>query len=103
VREARGAADAREGDDVFLRKLDALQHFVECGEHGKIAAPGAPRGVIGGEVFLGDFLRGWGGGRRGGGFCDAHFMTPWRISLTRKVRPSVLVKLRIFGSQYRAR
>ncbi len=65
IREARGAADAREGDDVLVRKLAPLEHLVKRGEHGEIAAAGAPGGMVGGEVFLGQLFgvramwRGW--------------------------------------------
>ncbi len=98
IGEAGGAADAGESDDVLVRELAALEHLVERGEHGEIAAAGAPGRVVGGEVFLGQLFAGGGGGG-GDGIGGAHFKTPWRISFTRNVRPSVLVKLRIFGSQ----
>jgi hypothetical protein len=65
VGEARGAADAREDDDVLLRVVELLQHPVEGGQDGEIAATGTPSGMVGGQQLPGQ--RGTGGvGGRGG-------------------------------------
>ena len=52
VGEAGGAADAGEGDDFLVRVLELFQDAVEGGEHGEIAAAGAPRRMVGGEDFF---------------------------------------------------
>lgn len=52
VGEAGGATDAGERDDFFLRVIKFLENFIKRSEHGKIAAAGAPRGVVGDEDFL---------------------------------------------------
>ena len=52
VGEAGGATDAGERDDFFLRVIKFLENFIKGSEHGKIAAAGAPRGVVGDEDFF---------------------------------------------------
>ena len=47
-------------------ELPFLDDFVIGGEHGEVAAAGAPRGVVGGHGFLGEFFA-WGLGESGGG------------------------------------
>jgi hypothetical protein len=56
IREARGAADAGEGDDFLVIDLAFLQDLVIAGENGEVAAAGTPRRVIGGNGFFGEFL-----------------------------------------------
>ena len=58
IREARGATDASDADDLLMRILQLFQHLVEGGEHGEVTTAGAPRGVVGGEDFLGELLGG---------------------------------------------
>ena len=52
VGEAGGAADAGKRDDFFLRVIKFLENFIKRGEHGEIAAAGAPRGVVGDKDFF---------------------------------------------------
>ena len=52
IGEARGAADARKGDDFFVLDLAFLEDFVIAGEDGEIAATRTPRRVIGGEFLV---------------------------------------------------
>jgi hypothetical protein len=64
IGKARGAANAGKGNDFLVLDLAFLEDFVIAGENGEIAAAGAPRRVIGGDSFLGQFLarrRGFGG------------------------------------------
>ncbi len=56
IREARGTADAGEGDDLLVLELAFLEDLVIGGEHGEVAAAGTPGRVVGGEGFLGEFL-----------------------------------------------
>ena len=56
IREARGATDPGEGDDLLVIELPFLEDFVIGGEHGEVAAAGTPGRVVGGDGFLGDFL-----------------------------------------------
>src|SRR5205085_8161896 len=63
IREARGATDPGEGDDLLVIELPFLDDFVIGSEHGEVAATGTPGGVIGGDGFLRElFSRGVGGG-----------------------------------------
>src|SRR5450755_2777595 len=63
IRKARGAADAGEGDDLFVIELAFLEDFVIAGENGEVATAGTPGRVIGGDSFLGELLAGWNLGR----------------------------------------
>jgi hypothetical protein len=77
IGEARGAANAGEGDDLFVIELAFLEDFVIAGEDGKVAAARTPGGVIGGDGFLGELLaneRGRGGvdGSGVGDFFGGH-------------------------------
>ena len=67
IGETAGASDACNRDDLLVRNLELLQHAVENGQHGEVTATGTPRGVVGSEGFLGDFVgdRGRGGGGHG--------------------------------------
>ncbi len=56
IREARGAADAGEGDDLLVVELAFLEDFVVAGEDGEIAATGTPGRVIGGDGFFSELL-----------------------------------------------
>ncbi len=65
VGETGGAADAGDGDDLFVGDVLFFEDFVECGKDGEVAAAGAPGGVVGGEGFfgeLGTLGEGFGGG-----------------------------------------
>jgi hypothetical protein len=39
-------------DDLFVFEIPFLEEFIECSEHGEVAAARAPCGVIGGDSFL---------------------------------------------------
>ena len=71
IGKARGTTDPGEGDDLLVIELPFLDDFVIGSEHGEVAAAGAPRRVVGGDGFLGDFLadefENCCGGVRGGG------------------------------------
>ena len=67
VGEARRTTDAGEGDDLLLRILELLQHAVEGGQDGEVAATGAPGGVIGDEDLLGQGRTSRRGRGEGGG------------------------------------
>jgi len=54
IREARRAADAGKGHDLLLRIVQFFEDLVERGEHGEVAAAGAPRGMVGDEDFFGE-------------------------------------------------
>ena len=64
IREARRAADARDGHDLLMRDLQVFERLVESGEDGEVAAAGAPSRVVGGERFFRELFL---GGGRGGG------------------------------------
>lgn len=65
-REAAGAADAGDADELFARDAEFWEDALECVEDGVVAAAGAPADVIGGdEVLAGE--RGGGGGFGGHG------------------------------------
>ena len=52
IREAAGATDARDGGDFLVPHLALFDQLEIKREHGKIAATGTPRRVIGGNFFL---------------------------------------------------
>ena len=56
IRKARRTTDACESDDLFVLEVAFLEHLVERGEHGEIAAAGAPCWMIGGDRFFGQFF-----------------------------------------------
>ena len=64
IGEPAGAADAGDGGDFLVLQLALFDQLEIEGEDGEIAAAGAPRGVVGGELFFGEALA-FGG--RGGG------------------------------------
>ena len=99
VRKTGGTPNAREGDDILMGKLALLQHFVKRSQDRKVPTTRTPCGVVGGEGFFCE----WRGCRGCGGFSAHGFRTWFKISRTRYVRPSVLVRLSILGSQYLAR
>src|SRR5262249_35731444 len=53
IRKTRRTTDACERHDLFVLDVPFLEHLVERGEHGEIAATGTPRGMIGCDCFLG--------------------------------------------------
>ena len=65
VREPRRAADAGERHDFFLRVVELFEDAVKSRKDGEVATAGAPRGVIGGQRFLGELGRGSNRGGRG--------------------------------------
>ncbi len=56
IRKARRTTDACESNDLFVLEVAFLEHLVERGEHGEIAAPGTPCWMIGGDRFFSQFF-----------------------------------------------
>src|SRR5262245_34674726 len=56
IREARRTTDSGKRDNLFVLEIAFLEEFVKRGEHSKVATTGAPRRVVGGDCFLGQFL-----------------------------------------------
>jgi hypothetical protein len=54
VGEARGAADAGDTDDFFVRKAKLLDDVEKGGEDGEVTAGRAPSRVIGFELLFGE-------------------------------------------------
>lgn len=95
VGKAGRAANTGQRYDALVRKLASFQNLVKRCQHGEIATARSPGGMVGREGFFGQFFR-VGSYSRCSDVGSAHGRIPWRISLIRNVKPSVLVKLR-FG------
>jgi hypothetical protein len=67
IREAAGAADARDGRDFFVPDFAFFNQLEIEREHGKIAAAGTPCRMVGGDFFFGQTLAFFRQSRRGDG------------------------------------
>ena len=52
IREAARTTDAGDGGDFLVPEFALLDQFEVKGEHGEIAAAGAPRRMVGGHFFF---------------------------------------------------
>ena len=66
IRKATGASDAGDGGDLLVPDFALLDQLEVEREDREVTAAGAPRRVIGGEGFFGEFVR---SGCGGGGWC----------------------------------
>jgi len=56
IRKTAGAADASDGGDFLVPHLALFDQLEIKGKHGKVAAAGTPRRMVGGDFFFGQAL-----------------------------------------------